>query len=266
MKISHETPLQLLNESLSFNDYQYILPTFYNRHKKYKDFMLNYRKQKNSFIILDNGLFEGDNLTNAELLVLIYEIKPNIFIVPDEWNDKNKTLVNAKSWFLNFKSKLPKETQLMAVLQGNTIGELIECYQTLIDIGYKHIAFNHSSEAYFDQFPNKSKLLAQSEGRKYLIDTLIKNKVINNKYYHHLLGASTWYEFGLYNEDKYKFIESCDTSAPIINGALKVLFDDKPYEKPKQKLEVFMEMSFNNEQIQYIKENIEIFRELCQNF
>jgi len=36
----------------------------------------------------------------------------------------------------------------MAVLQGNTIGELIECYQTLTDIGYKHLSFNHSSEAY----------------------------------------------------------------------------------------------------------------------
>lgn len=264
MKISHETPLQLLNQSLLFNDYQYILPTFYNKYKEYKEFMLNYRKQKNSFIILDNGLFEGDNLTNAELLVLIYEIKPDIFIVPDEWNDKNKTLVNAKSWILNFKSKLPKETQLMAVLQGNTIGELVECYQTLTDIGYKHLSFNHSSNAYFNQFSNKNKLSAQSDGRKYLIDTLIKDKIINTKYYHHLLGASTWYEFGLYSEDKYSFIKSCDTSAPIINGALEVLFDDKPYDKPKQKLEEFMDMSFTNNQLQYINENITIFREICQ--
>ena len=41
MRISHETPLKLLQNSLKFNDYQYILPTFYNKYKEYKDFMLN---------------------------------------------------------------------------------------------------------------------------------------------------------------------------------------------------------------------------------
>lgn len=263
MRISHETPLKLLQNSLKFNDYQYILPTFYNKYKEYKDFMLNYRKQKNSFIILDNGLFEGDNLTNAELLVLIYEIKPDIFIVPDEWNDKNKTLVNAKSWILNYKSKLPNNTQLMAVLQGKNYGELVECYQTLVDLDYKHISFNHSSEAYFDIFPTKSKLKAQSEGRKYLIDNLMKDKILNPKLYHHLLGASTWYEFALYMEEKYSFIKSCDTSAPIINGALGVLFDDHEYEKPKQKLEEFMEMEFTPLQLSDINYNISVFREIC---
>lgn len=267
MKISHESPLSLLNESLKFNDYQYILPTFYNKYSKYKEFMLNYRKQKDSFIILDNGLFEGDNLTTAELLVLIYEIKPDIFIVPDEWNDTTKTLVNAKSWILNYKSKLPKNTNLMAVLQGKSYGELVVCYQTLVDLGYKHMSFNHSSEAYFDIFPNKPKLIAQSEGRKHLIDNLIKDKILNSKLYHHLLGASTWYEFGLYSENNiYNFIKSCDTSAPIINGALEVIFDDHEYEKPKQKLEEFMEMEFDENQLRCINYNLSVFREICQDF
>jgi len=263
MKISHELPLSLLKNSYQWNDYEYCLPIFMKKFPQYKNHYIKARDD-GRFIIMDNSLFEGYYHSDSELLEFINEIKPDIFIVPDEWNDKNKTLVNAKSWILNFKSKLPKETQLMAVLQGNTIGELFECYQTLTDMGYKHISFNHSSEAYINLYQNKPKLLAQSDGRKYLIDFLIDKKIINNKSYHHLLGASTWYEFGLYNDDKYSFIKSCDTSAPIINGALEVLFDNKPYNKPKQKLEEFMEMEFNENQLKCIKHNISVFRELSQ--
>lgn len=269
MKISHESPLSLLNDSLKFNDYQYILPTFYNKYKEYKEFMLNYRKQKHSFIILDNGLFEGDNLTDIQLLELIKEIKPDIFIVPDVWNNRAYTIVNAKSWYKNYRKQLPRNTKLMAVLQGDLYSELFECYTTLIDIGYKHIAFNHSSRAYLNHFKdyNEQNLIQdQTLGRVNLINNLIERRLIDTSCYHHLLGASTWYEFGLYSDKKYNFIKSCDTSAPIINGMLEVKFEhNNNYTKPKQKLEVFMEMKISDKQRECINHNLEIFRNLCQN-
>ena len=84
IKICHESPLCLLEESLKYNDYQYVLPFFWDRFTEYKEFMLDYRKHKDSFIILDNGLFEGEVPTHQELINIIYEIKPDIFIVPDE--------------------------------------------------------------------------------------------------------------------------------------------------------------------------------------
>jgi hypothetical protein len=263
MKISHELPLSLLKNSYQWNDYEYCLPIFMKKFPQYKNHYIKARDD-GRFIIMDNSLFEGYYHSDSELLEFINEIKPDIFIVPDEWNDKNKTLVNAKSWILNYKSKLPKNTNLMTVLQGKTYGELVECYQTFVDLGYKHISFNHSSEAYFDIFPTKPKLIAQSEGRKYLIDNLIKDNILNPKLYHHLLGCSLPQEFKYYKD--MDWIKSCDTSAPIINGALGVIFDDHEYEKPKQKLEEFMELEFTPLQLSDINYNISIFREICQDF
>lgn len=258
MRISHETPLKLLQNSLEFNDYQYILPTFYNKYSEYKEFMLEYRKQKNSFIILDNGLFEGDNYSDSELLKMIDEIKPDIFIVPDEWNNKTNTIVNAKSWILNFQFKIPKNTKLMAVLQGKTYGELVECYQTLVDLGYKHISFNHSSEAYFDIFPNKPKLIAQSEGRKYLIDNLLKDKILNPKLYHHLLGCSLPQEFKYYKN--MDWIKSGDTSNPITVGANGVYYSEDGLDwKPKEKIECYFDINLNDK-MKYIMYNIQKFK------
>lgn len=267
MKISHETPLSLLNESLKFNDYQYILPTFYNKYKEYKEFMLNYRKQNRSFIILDNGLFEGDNLNDSELLELIKEIKPDIFIVPDVWNNRAYTIVNAKTWFSDYKKLLPNSVNLMAVLQGDSYDDLYDCYTTLVDIGYKHIAFNHSSRAYTNFFTDEEDVIrAQTKGRLKLINNLIHKNIIDRSCYHHLLGASTWSEFISYggmNSEVYNFIKSMDTSAPIINGILGTKFEDLSilsYRKPKQKLEEFMELEFNPEQMDCIDYNLKVIK------
>ena len=40
---------------------------------------------------MDNGLFEGVTHTNQDLLDKINLIEPDIFIVPDEWNNKAVT-------------------------------------------------------------------------------------------------------------------------------------------------------------------------------
>ena len=99
MKISFETPIKMLKESLSFNDYQYVLPHLLDKYPEYLQHMLEYRKRSFSFIIMDNGLFEGVKHTDEDLLDKIGLIKPDIFIVPDDWNDSDKTLQNAIKWY-----------------------------------------------------------------------------------------------------------------------------------------------------------------------
>jgi len=259
MRISHEVSLDLLEESLKWNDYQYVLPHLMDKYPTYREFMLNYRNQPNSFIICDNGLFENVIHTTEDLLDKIQLVQPDIFIVPDEWNNSISTLKNAKSWIINYKSKLPKNTNLMAVCQGTSIGELIVTYQTLIDMGYKHIAFNHSSIAYTNEYPNHTPLTAQMYGRIKLIRELIKTDTLSKSTYHHLLGASDWKEFQAYTE--FDWIKSLDTSAPIINGALGIKFDhETAYTKPKEKLEDIIEIDLTN-RIDIIQHNVNIFRE-----
>jgi len=147
MKISHELPLSLMHYGYEWNDYDYCLPHLIDKYEQYRLYFQKAKLDKR-FIIMDNGLFEGVEHTTEDLLSKINLIRPNIFIVPDAWNDSAITLRNAKSWMINYKQHLPEEVNLMAVCQGESLGELISTYQTLVDLGYTHIAFNHSSIAY----------------------------------------------------------------------------------------------------------------------
>ena len=101
LKISHEVPLCFLKESLKWNDYQYVLPHLIDQYPQYKTHMLEYREKPGSFIICDNGLFEGVDHTIEDLLEKIYLIRPNVFIVPDAWNDSITTIRSAKHWMIN---------------------------------------------------------------------------------------------------------------------------------------------------------------------
>ena len=216
MKVSHELPLGLMQYGYEWNDYDYLLPHLTDQYLQYRIYFQKARLD-NRFIIMDNGLFEGVNHTIEDLYDKIVLFKPNIFIVPDTWNDSATTLRNAKEWMNNYKPELPEEVELMAVCQGETIGELITTYQTLLDLGYKYIAFNHSSIAYQEMYPENKGLKASMYGRMEFIRQLVATNTINKNIYHHLLGCSLPQEFMCYKD--WTFIKSCDTSNPILVGA-----------------------------------------------
>ena len=258
MKVSHELPIDLMHYSYEWNDYDYCLPHLIDKYDRYRLFfqkaMLDQR-----FIIMDNGLFEGVKHTAEDLFNKIWLVKPNIFIVPDEWNDSNATLRNAKHWMFNYKDKVPEDTQFMAVCQGKNMGELITTYQTLLDIGYKHIAFNHSSIAYTEFYPDHKPVFAQMLGRIELIRRLIEKDTVHKHVYHHLLGCSLPQEFMAYSE--FEWIKSVDTSNPIIVGSEGVRYGDNGIDyKPKTKIEELFEVDLS-ERMDDIKFNIQKFKQ-----
>jgi hypothetical protein len=233
MKISHELPFELLHKSYEWNDYDYCLPHLIDKSDQYRLFFQKARLDKR-FIIMDNGLFEGVTHTTEDLLDKINLIRPDVFIVPDVWNDSLATLRNAKEWINN--QILPEEVELMAVCQGKNIGELLITYQTLVDLGYKYIAFNHSSIAYTEFYPNHPKLFAQMYGRIELIRRLNETKTISEGIHHHLLGVALPQEIMAYS--RIKWIKSVDTSNPIIVGYKGERYDDNGIEfKPTEKIE-----------------------------
>ena len=258
MLVSHELPISLFHYSYQWNDYDYCLPHLIDKYEQYRLYFQKARLNKRS-IIMDNGLFEGVNHTTEDLLEKIELLQPNIFIVPDAWNDSITTLRNAKHWMINYKNNLPEGVNLMAVCQGDTIGELITTYQTLLDLGYKHIAFNHSSIAYEKEYPGEMpKLKAQMYGRMEFIRRLVEKNTIDKNCYHHLLGCSLPQEFMAYND--WKFIKSVDTSNPILVGAEDIRYSDSGISfKPKDKLEHYFEKDLDT-QLEDIKFNVQKFK------
>jgi len=258
MIVSHELPLSLMHYGYEFNDYDYCLPHLLDKYDQYRIYFQKARLNKR-FIIMDNGLFEGVTHTTEDLLDKINLIRPNVFIVPDAWDDATTTLVNAKSWMINYKQTLPEETNLMAVCQGESLGELITTYQTLVDLGYDHIAFNHSSCAYMEMYPGLDPLKRQMYGRMEFIRKLVQTDTIRKDVYHHLLGCSLPQEFMSYSD--FPFIESVDTSNPILVGAEGHRYTDSGINwKPKEKLEHYFEKDLSG-QIEDIIFNVNKFKQ-----
>ena len=257
MKISHELPLALMSYAYEWNDYDYCLPHLIDQYDQYRLFFQKSRLDKR-FIIMDNGLFEGVTHTTEDLIEKINLVRPNIFIVPDEWNDSNATLRNAKSWMINYKQGLPEGVELMAVCQGKDLLELMTTYQTLLDLGYTHIAFNHSSIAY-QSLGHEDHLKNSMYGRMEFIRRLVEKDIIRKTVYHHLLGCSLPQEFMAYKD--WKFIKSVDTSNPILVGAEGERYSDNGITwKPKNKLEHYFEMDLS-ERLDDIKFNVDKFKQ-----
>jgi len=261
MKISHELPLSLMYYGYEWNDYDYCLPHLVDQYEQYRLYFQKAKLDKR-FIICDNGLFEGVTHTTEDLLSKINLIRPDIFIVPDAWNDSALTLRNAKEWINNHKHQLPEGVNLMAVCQGESLGELISTYQTLLDLGYTHIAFNHSSAAYQTMYPNLDPLKAQMYGRMEFIRRLVAENIINRRAYHHLLGCSLPQEFMSYKD--WPFIQSVDTSNPILVGAEGERYTDSGLNwKPKEKLEYYFEKDLSG-QIEDIIFNVNKFKQFIK--
>ena len=261
MKISHELSLGLMHYAYKWNDYDYALPHLIDQYDQYKIFFQKSRLDKR-FIIMDNGLFENVVHTTEDLLEKINLIRPDIFIVPDAWNDAVTTIRNAKSWMINYKEYLPAGVNLMAVCQGKDMGELITTYQILVDLGYTHIAFNHSSIAYQKEYEGMDHLKASMYGRMEFIRRLVQSSTIRKSHYHHLLGCSLPQEFMSYSD--WKFIKSVDTSNPILVGAEGKRYNDSGLTwKPKEKLEHYFEKDLSG-QIEDIIFNVQQFRKFIK--
>lgn len=259
MKISHEVPICLLNDSLKFNDYDYCLPLFYELYPLYRKFYKSLN-EKNRFIILDNGLFEGKVYKDSELLTFINEIQPNIFIIPDSWNDDGICKEHAVNWI---KKKLNPKVKLMGVIQCTDLKIGSDLYKFYQDIGIDHIAFNHSSSAYKKFFPHQNELISKMMGRIYFINYLLDKGIINQKGYHHLLGCSNYAEFQYYGKG-YEFIKSVDTSNPVIFGLNGVIYKEQGMSnKPHQQIAEYMNKPVSEIQRETIICNINLFKQMC---
>ena len=258
MKVSHECPLELLEKSFEFNDYDYFLPTFAHN-EQYYNYFLEARKQ-NRFIIMDNGLFEND-LKDEDTLLYYYEnIKPDVFITPDAWNDMDTTLDNYRKW----KSKVDPD-KIMVVLQGKDMFEAENMYDELVNDGVKYIGFNHLGQFYDDYSSHPHFETRKTLGRIEFISFLKSTNRLSPDVHHHLLGTNFASEFKHYPSVYFPEIKSCDTSNPVT-----MAFEGIEYKKhlginfkPKTKVEDVFE-SLDRGKLWLAEENIKQFKQFIQ--
>lgn len=260
-KVSHEVPLCLLERSKQFNDYDYCLPHLLDQDEEYKEYFTQSHKE-GRYIIMDNSLHElGTPYSEDRLLYWLEKLQPNEFIVPDHWQDKNKTLKSADEWIQ--KEFDHPDTKFVAVVQANNLMEGLECFNTLKNsLGYRKIAISYGASWYNDLSSHPDPNFAKMMGRISFVKMLVDDYSLNESWQEvklHLLGCQLPQEFGYYHH--LNCIETIDTSNPILAG-----IDGMPYQnyglelKPKTRIDDVMSIHPYDLNLALILDNVNLFR------
>ena len=238
IKISHETPMCLLNDSLKFNDYDYCLPHLLDEEPKYLEY---FRKAKAAgrYIIMDNSLHElGEAYDHSRLIHWVNELKPNEFIVPDVWENMEESIQNATIWDLY---DFPEGVEKVAVVQAKTLHEAAQCAKAYKDLGYGKICFSYGASYYNDICTHPNKDLGKALGRLFVISTLLKTGELKQDDRIHLLGCAVPQEFGWYQN--INCIESIDTSNPVMATLEDIQYNHSGlFTKPKANMNDYFYM------------------------
>jgi hypothetical protein len=259
MKVSHEIPFAYLENSLKFNDYDYLLPHLYDEYTEYREFFKREGKLNRRYIVMDNSLHElGVPYSKGRMISIIEEIKPDEFIVPDAWEDAITSMRQAKEWSF---IELPEGVKKVAVVQGKSFNDVVKCYQTYKWLGYTKIAFSYGASYYNNIFPHPNKDIGKALGRQLVISQMIEMGLIGNSDEIHLLGCSLPQEF-LYYKD-VKQIKSMDTSNPVMAAFDGILYNDWGLDsKPKTKIDEVMNKRYDSDIYNKIEYNTTQFKRI----
>ena len=279
IKVSHEMPLALLRDGFEehINDYFYALVHLYEKNAEYYNYTVDALKAGRE-VILDNSAFElhGKPFDTKGFVYWINRLakdagedntrKNLTYIIPDVFNDKEKTMALTKE-FLKDYSDLPGKA--MSVCQGTNFEEMTEIFKFYLDqpsIAKIGVSFMSESYTNSDKIPSYKDVWEERKvGRRYFITELYKKGLLGKKPIH-LLGAAVADEFIYYttqNSELEPFIESLDTSAPIIQGMfsneLYDFFKRVPAKRP-EKLADYLDIEISSEVEACISYNAGMFK------
>ena len=238
IQFSHECPVDILKHVDSLNDYHYVLHHLWDI-PEYRDFFMNQTSKTNKTketkeMYLDNSAFEFQFLDTDFDLDSFYdnikELKPDVVIVPDVLDDYFNTIKNAERFDYEKILAQKSNTKFMGVLQGETIEQLLICYDAFETIGLDYIAIPFHSGAYQNLKETKeTKEVNDAKGRPLFVEFLSKTRIIRPKSLH-LIGMSLPQEKEYFNQlsriknrtfnnldnpGLFKYIKSIDTANPI---------------------------------------------------
>lgn len=259
--ISHEVPLSLMGSGhqRAISDYMYVLLHKAIADPAYEKAVLDY-KAAGGIVYLDNSCFElGAALDDDLLYEYCEKLKPDVVILPDVLGDKNATIDRT----FKFLDKYPHVANYgMAVAQGETPEELIECYAEFRD--YRNIdeydIYMLGIPFVFKWVPKEERI--QAGARMILLDYMNETRIIDKHRPHHLLG--TWWagEFAEYRG--YGWVHSLDTSNPVMAA-----IDNMKYEpdrgvdtKPKSTFDSTYNLEASDIDMDLLYFNVNAFRSI----
>lgn len=261
MLISHEAPKNIMNVVQEYTDYDYCLVHLMQESNEYRNFFFD-AKKKNRKIILDCSLYElGHAYDVNKYIAWINILDPNEYIVPDVFQNFEDNIKSFEK-FMSIHNPFKVTGKTIGVVQGKTYKEMKESYMFMCENADK-VAISFGYDYYIKETGEDYKPLAFCKGRIMLLNRLIDDGVIDYNKPHHLLGCGLPVEFSYYQQNKlkYSFIESIDTSHPVLNGYFGELYtEDKMGTKRPEKMVDIFEEDVSASQLSSIISNVKYFR------
>ena len=258
MKVSHESPLELLEASRSYNDYDYALVHLFETNKEYLDFFMK-SKELGREILLDNSIFElGKSFEMSRFAYWVNYLKPTFYIIPDVLDDADGTIANIEKWMKEYAPTIDPSCKIMCVLQGKCYEDMVRCYKVAEKYADK-IAISFNSAYFIDDNPDVDEVYSWMLGRMNLLFRLDRDGVLNHDKMHHLLGVALPQEIQFYHNMPY--ITTVDTSNPVVHGMFKCRYskDGLTYKKTT-KLVDLLNHHITKEEQEIIDFNIKQFK------
>ena len=263
IEVSHESPLNLLDQSLHYNDYCYALVHLFDQYPEYYNFFKNAKDLHNKKVYLDNSIFElGKSFDAVEYSKWIEQLEPNVYIVPDTLEDGQETIKQFYT-FTGEYTDLPGIR--MGVVQGKTYDDLVRCYSFMSEYA-DIVAISFDYTYYLSNGVGNTKLERFMNGRKKFIQDLINENRWNWDKPVHLLGCSLAREFTTYVDRNIYNIKSCDTSNPIVAAMFNLKYNDVwgLDEKPSKKLAEMLEATLDDTQHEILQYNLDMFKKILK--
>ncbi|MEM4065535.1 MAG: hypothetical protein QXV17_01560 [Candidatus Micrarchaeaceae archaeon] len=220
MKCSFEMPIPMLldGDSRKYNDYEYALVSLFDKFPSYYQYYLTQLHAGSeiffdisNYTLFDTDIFVEWLINNANSNTNIVTILPNVI------NNLQDSISQANLFLTKYKN-LPGRK--MAVLQGQTIDDLLHCYDA-----YKTLNVDlYGIPAMIKPFYNSNPINIMANRQQFIITLIAHDNNIQKKSIH-LMECVLPQEFRYYvdtNLDSY--IYSLNTANPIINGINKIRY------------------------------------------
>lgn len=255
MKRFHEAPISCFEEVQCVTDGDYCLVHLLPNNEEYFN-MFKKAVEDGREVILDNSVFELGEAFDIDVFVQwVKVLQPTYYVIPDVLNNAEATIANVKI----FKEMYPDlQGKSIGVVQGNNVAEIEKCYRAIEPLVDKVAismcyGFLHSDNS----------LESAAKNRRNLIMYLRDRGIINVNKPHHLLGVLLPQEMEYYKEG-FEFIESVDTSNPVIHGMLGIRYTNEGlHEKSFIKMCDAINTKVTSDMLRDIMYNINAFAKFC---
>lgn len=267
IEVSHESPISILEHSLTYNDYGYALVHLFETHQRYYEFYKNLSECSDVPVLLDNSIFELKKAFDPiKYARWVDRLNPNYYIVPDVLEDCKGTCDQWIDWCNNYNDST--DALKIGVVQGKDWNDLVECYRFMSDnADYVAISFDYEYYQHTGYCANSSadaRLVKMKTGRQRFIRQLIDEGLWCWDKPHHLLGCSLASEFRWYVDHDVRNIKSCDTSNPVV-AAIKGCRYNEQFglsHKPSTLLADLIDHEMTDDQLEDLEYNTKMFKKI----